>query len=155
MLMVSVCLVLPVVGCGGSPSGDVTTSETVIEGKKPKIEVPKGPPPTKLIVKDLVKGHGPPVKAGDELTVQYVALRWSGEPFQSSWDTGRPDPFTFKLHSHVVIPGWERGLSGMQVGGRRELVIPPQLIYYPGAHTESKLLPEDSLVYVVDLLDLR
>jgi len=87
--------------------------------------------------------------------VQFVALRWNGEPFQSSWDGDSFEPFVFRLHNvpHEVIPGWERGIPGMRQGGRRELIVPPKLIYWPNRHPGAEYLqPRASLVYVVEML---
>lgn len=170
--MIGICAALVVAGCGGgdddsstgssvagSTAAATTTakSSSVVEGVEPPIEVPKGPPPKKLVVKDLIKGRGDVARKGDEVTVQFAALRWNGEPFQSSWASGEFESFNFDLATvpHQVIPGWERGIPGMRVGGRRELVVPPQLIYYAHQDVQRTLRGSDSLVYVVDMLDVR
>jgi peptidylprolyl isomerase len=152
--------VLAVAGCGGgedSSGGESASTETAAI-QTHGVKVPKGPPPTRLIVKDLKKGHGAEAKVGERLTVSYVGLRWNGEPFQTSQDNGKPESFTFELNNrpHEVSPGWERGVPGMKVGGRRELIIPPQLIYYPGQVTErDRPGPQDTLIYVIDLLEVN
>jgi peptidylprolyl isomerase len=156
-LAIAVCAALAVAGCGDSSSGAGTTetTEKVVEGVKPKVKPPKGPPPEELIVKELAKGHGPKVKPSDEIKVQYVGLRWDGELFQSSWENGKFDPFTFKLDAHQVIRGWEKGIPGMRVGGRRELTIPPKYIGYLEVEPGARLNPENSLLYVVDVLAIE
>jgi peptidylprolyl isomerase len=122
------------------PKPKPTTNKT-----KPKVKVPKGPPPKKLVTKDLEKGKGPGAKKGDELTVEYVGVDYkTGKQFDASWDRG--EPFTFELGSGGVIAGWEQGIEGMKVGGRRELIIPPELAYGPEKGT---------LVFVVDLLAIE
>ncbi len=91
---------------------------------KPKVTVPEGDPPTSLQVDDLEQGTGPAAKPGSRLSVNYVGVNYSnGEEFDSSFSTGAP--FDFQLGAGMVIPGWNQGLEGMKVGGRRRLVIPP------------------------------
>jgi len=115
---------------------------------KPKVSVPSGAPPKKLEIKDLEKGSGPGAKPGDEVTVQYVGVNYkNGKEFDASWDRG--EPFTFQLGSHSVIEGWEQGLKGMKVGGRRELIIPPQLGY--GSQSTGTIPANETLVFVIDL----
>jgi peptidylprolyl isomerase len=117
---------------------------------EPKVYVPDGPPPAKVAVEDMIQGSGPAAKVGDELTVNFIAVRYTGgEFFESSWDW--PKPFTFELGMKDVIPGWVKGLPGMREGGRRHLVIPGKFAARGGV----SLLPEaeeNSLVYVVDLI---
>ncbi|HEX2266345.1 MAG TPA: FKBP-type peptidyl-prolyl cis-trans isomerase, partial [Solirubrobacterales bacterium] len=119
------------------------------EKTKPEITVPSGAPPKQLETKDLETGTGPAAKAGDEVTVQYVGVGHdSKEEFDASWDRG--EPFTFNLGAGEVIPGWDQGIEGMRVGGRRELVIPPQLAYGP-AGSPPVIGPNEALIFVVDL----
>ena len=101
---------------------------------------------------DLIHGSGPAAKAGDSVTVQYVLATYSsGKTIQSSWTS---QPFTFTLGAGQVIPGWDQGVAGMQVGGRRELIIPPSLGY--GAHSPGAgIAANDTLVFVVDLLKIN
>jgi peptidylprolyl isomerase len=121
--------------------------------KKPKVTVPSGPPPKKLVVKDLKNGKGPTAEAGDEVTVQYVGVDYkNGKEFDSSWS--RNEPFTFALGSSSVIPGWEQGIEGMKLGGRRELIIPPELAYGP-AGSPPTIGPNETLIFVVDLLAVK
>jgi len=115
---------------------------------KPEIPAPSGEPPTELVVEDVKPGKGPKAKAGDTLTMQYVGISWSsGEQFDASWDAGQP--FPFQLGAGMVIPGWDEGLVGMQKGGRRLLVIPPDLAY--GDQQNGSIAPNETLVFVIDL----
>jgi peptidylprolyl isomerase len=116
--------------------------------KKPKIVKPEGDPPADLVVKDIVKGKGPKAKAGDTLTMQYVGVSWStGEQFDASWDRGQP--FPFQVGAQMVIPGWDQGMVGMRKGGRRLLIIPPDLGY--GPQGSGPIGPNETLVFAVDL----
>ena len=117
--------------------------------RKPKVAKPEGAPPRKLQVEDLVKGTGAVAKAGDEVTVDYVGVSHStGKEFDSSWS--RNEPFTFPLGAQQVIPGWDEGVPGMRVGGRRKLTIPPDLAY--GAQgAPPDIGPNETLVFVIDL----
>jgi peptidylprolyl isomerase len=118
--------------------------------KKPKVTVPSGPAPKQLQEKDLVEGSGAEAKAGDEVTVQYVGVGYdSGEEFDASWDRG--EPFTFTLGAGEVIKGWDEGVAGMKVDGRRELTIPASLAYGP-AGSPPAIGPNETLIFVVDLL---
>jgi peptidylprolyl isomerase len=117
--------------------------------KKPKVKVPSGPAPAQLEVHDLITGSGPEAALGDQLTVQYVGVLYkNGKQFDTSWGKGKP--FTLQLGAGGVIPGWDQGLVGMQAGGRRELVIPPELAY--GAQGSPPTIgPNEPLVFVIDL----
>ena len=113
----------------------------------PEVPVPLGPPPSELVVEDLTVGSGAPVVAGDTVTVNYIGVSCStGGIFDASWTRG--EAATFPLGQ--VIPGWEQGLIGMQPGGRRLVVIPPDLAY--GAGGRPNIAPDETLVFVVDLL---
>lgn len=115
---------------------------------KPEIEKPSGDPPTKLYSRDIVVGTGKKAKAGDKVTVQYVGVAHStGEQFDASWDAGQP--FVFDLGAQMVIAGWDQGVEGMQEGGRRLLVIPPDLAYGPSG--QGPIGPNETLIFVVDL----
>jgi peptidylprolyl isomerase len=120
-------------------------------GKAPTVVVPTGAPPTELESSDLIVGAGAAAKAGDNISVQYVLATYSARKvIQSSW-TGQP--FQFTLGEGQVIPGWDKGVVGMQVGGRRELIIPPSLGY--GANSPGAgIAANDTLVFVVDLLKI-
>ena len=117
--------------------------------QKPDVVVPDGPPPADLLVEDLVVGDGPEAAAGTLVTVDYVGVSWStGTQFDASWD--RNDTFAFNLGAGEVIPGWDRGVDGMRVGGRRRLTIPPDLAY--GRHGAGGVIgPDETLIFVVDL----
>ena len=107
-------------------------------------------PPAELVITDLVEGDGPAIAAGQAAVVQYWGLRWSdGGTFDASWTRGQP--FTFALGTGQVIAGWDLGVDGMQVGGRRVLVIPPGLAY--GDRGAGNVIgPGETLVFVVDLV---
>jgi peptidylprolyl isomerase len=116
--------------------------------KKPQIRRPSGDPPTKLYSRDIVKGKGDAAKSGDSVSVQYVGVSFSsGEEFDTSW--GKPDPFEFQLGQGSVIKGWDEGVVGMRPGGRRLLVIPPDLAY--GPQGQGSIGPNETLLFVVDL----
>lgn len=115
---------------------------------KPSIPKPAGEPPAELYMRDIVVGKGKQVKAGDSATVQYVGVSYStGEQFDASWDSGKP--FTFQLGAQMVIPGWDEGVPRMREGGRRLLVIPPDLGY--GAQGQGSIAPNETLLFVIDL----
>ncbi|MER5710633.1 MULTISPECIES: FKBP-type peptidyl-prolyl cis-trans isomerase [unclassified Streptomyces] len=118
---------------------------------KPEVEVPEGDAPTELTVRDLVVGDGAEAKPGTVVRVHYVGVTFeTGKEFDASWDRG--EPFKFALGGGRVIKGWDRGLRGMKVGGRREIIVPPRLGY--GKQSPSPLIPAGStLVFVVDLID--
>jgi peptidylprolyl isomerase len=118
--------------------------------KEPTVTPPSGPAPTKLVTKELIVGTGPEAKAGDSVTVNYVGVLYKGgKVFDASWK--RNETFPFVLGKSQVIPGWEQGIVGMKVGGRRELIIPAELAY--GAKGSPPTIPPNSaLIFVVDLL---
>ncbi len=120
---------------------------------KPEVEVPDGEPPTTLEIDDITEGSGAEAQTGDTVSMQYVGVNYSnGEEFDASWNTG--EPFTFQLGSGSVIPGWDEGIPGMKVGGRRELIIPPDLGYGPQGQPPD-IPPNETLVFVVDLVDVQ
>jgi peptidylprolyl isomerase len=117
--------------------------------KKPAVTVPSGPPPKKLVIKDLIVGHGKAATASSTVTVNYVGVLYkNGKEFDSSWKRGQPT--TFPLSG--VIPGWTQGIPGMKVGGRRELIIPPSLAYKSQSY--GGIPPNSTLVFVIDLLSV-
>jgi len=129
------------------PPGPVATSK---KKTKPTVEVPDCAPPETLIVNELERGTGQEAKQGDKVTVQYVGVNFEGgEEFDSSWS--RNEPFPFTLGGGEVIPGWDQGVEGMKVGGRRELVIPPELAYGESGSPPT-IGPNETLVFVIDLL---
>ncbi len=116
--------------------------------------MPKGPPPKKLEIKEIEEGTGAEAKAGDEVSVQYAGVGYeSGEEFDSSWSRGA-EPFTFGLGAGQVIPGWDQGVEGMKVGGRRELIIPPELAYGE-AGSPPAIGPNETLIFVIDLVAVK
>jgi FKBP-type peptidyl-prolyl cis-trans isomerase len=122
--------------------------------QKPTVAVPKGPPPKTLTTRDLITGTGATAQTGKTVTVNYVGVLYSnGKEFDSSWSTGRPFA-PFVLGQGSVIPGWDKGLVGMKVGGRRELIIPPSLAYGK-AGSPPKIPGNATLVFVVDLLQVQ
>jgi len=136
-------------------SSTSTTGTTPTSGplsKAPTVTPPTGPAPTKLVTKDLIVGTGPEAKAGDTVTVNYVGVLYNGgKEFDASWK--RNEPFTFELGAGKVIKGWDQGVVGMKVGGRRELIIPAELGY--GAQGSPPTIPANAaLVFVVDLLSV-
>ena len=135
-------------------TGDPTPMPEVTPSGKdePEISVRQGDPPAKLVVRDLEVGTGAAAERGKALAVEYKGIRWAdGVVFDSTWDGGKP--FQFLLGANQVIQGWEQGLAGMKVGGRRELIVPPDLAY--GDHGQASIRPNETLVFVVDLLDVR
>jgi peptidylprolyl isomerase len=126
-----------------SPAGKFGTAPTLV--------VPPGTPPKSFEVSDLIAGTGAAVKTGDKLTMQYVLATYSTRKvIQSSWTS---QPFSLTLGVTSLIPGWDQGLLGMRVGGRREMIIPPSLGY--GAHSPGAgISKNDTLVFVVDLLKI-
>jgi peptidylprolyl isomerase len=120
--------------------------------RKPKVPKGKGNPPSELVAQDLIVGKGTRAKAGDTVTVQYVGVLFSnGKEFDSSWQGGKPGPgFEFPLGGGQVIPGWDQGVVGMREGGRRKLIIPPELAY--GAQGFPPDIPPDAaLIFDIDL----
>ena len=116
---------------------------------KPVITVPQGAPPTELVIEDLVEGDGQEATAGMQVSVDYMGINWSnGREFDASWNRG--DTFSFGLGAGMVIPGWDQGVQGMKVGGRRRLTIPPQMAY--GSSGAGGVIgPNETLIFVVDL----
>jgi peptidylprolyl isomerase len=121
-----------------------------VSDEKPAIPIPAEKPPTELVIEELTSGEGPEATAGRNVTVHYVGVAWSnGKQFDASWDRG--ETFAFRLGAGQVIEGWDRGVQGMKVGGRRRLTIPPQLGY--GSRGAGGVIKGgETLVFVVDLL---
>lgn len=152
LLIIALCASLAIAGCGGGGDSSSSTAASTAEESinvKPKVEVPSGAPPKQLESIDLIEGDGAEAKAGDNVTVQYVLVDYkSGKEIEASWDRG--EPFTFTLGTGSVIAGWDQGVEGMKVGGRRELIIPPQLAY--GAEGSPPIGPNATLIFVIDLV---
>jgi peptidylprolyl isomerase len=168
-------LALVAAGCGGGDDGSTSTSApaaadagtaTVAPAEtapstaaqapadpaldsKPEVDEPDGPASKKLKIRDIVEGTGAEAKAGDVVTADYVGVLYkNGKQFDASWDRGQP--INFQLGVGQVIPGWDQGIEGMKVGGRRELTIPPDLAY--GTEGSPPVIPPNApLIFVVDL----
>jgi peptidylprolyl isomerase len=121
--------------------------------EKPEIDFPDSPPPTDLEVTDLSAGSGAEAASGSTVVVHYVGVAHStGEEFDASYNRG--EPLSFRLGVGQVIAGWDQGVTGMKVGGRRKLVIPPHL-GYGDRGAGGVIKPGETLIFVVDLLDVR
>ena len=117
---------------------------------KPEVDFPGGEPPVDLQITDIRPGDGEVAKAGDTVQVHYVGVAYStGEEFDSSYDRG--DPLEFQLGAGRVIAGWDQGVQGMRVGGRRQLVIPPHLAYGDRG-AGNVIAPGETLIFVCDLV---
>lgn len=166
LLTIALCAALAIAGCGGDSSsssssgGESTDASTAIKwspagkfGTKPEVVAPGGAAPKKLESRELIEGTGAEAKAGDKVTVQYVGVDFkTGKEFDSSWS--RNEPFAFTLGAGEVIAGWDQGVAGMKVGGRRELIIPPELAYGPAGYPPA-IAPNETLVFVIDLLAVK
>ena len=160
LLPLVLAAVLAVAGCGGSDSEEeasapapTATAEATPEAGKPEVEVPRGKAPKRLLTNDLEVGSGATAEAGKTVSVHYVGVSFvNGRQFDASWDTGQP--FSFTLGAGEVIPGWDQGVAGMKVGGRRRLVIPPDLAYGPQGSPPT-IGPNETLVFVIDLLGIQ
>ena len=117
---------------------------------RPEIDFPGGEPPAELQITDVWEGNGAAANPGDTVQVHYVGVAYStGEEFDASWNRG--DPLQFELGAGRVIQGWDQGLQGMKVGGRRQLIIPPAMAYGDrGAGTA--IAPGETLIFVCDLV---
>ena len=120
--------------------------------ERPTIDRPEGDIPFELGIDDLVEGEGEEATKGSKVSVHYVGVAFStGDEFDASWNRGQP--FEFKLGAGQVIPGWDAGVEGMKVGGRRQLTIPSAMAY--GARGAGGVIkPHEPLVFVVDLLSV-
>jgi peptidylprolyl isomerase len=117
---------------------------------RPEIDFPSGDPPASLEIIDIWEGDGAVAKAGDMVKVHYVGVAFStGEEFDASWNRG--EPLAFRLGGGQVIAGWDQGIEGMRVGGRRQLVIPADLAY--GDRGAGRVIaPGETLIFVCDLV---
>jgi peptidylprolyl isomerase len=176
LIILAIVLTLSLAACGedDEPAGGGTTTtestpepaptdddpvEVIAEGisenldERPKVPAPQTEPPTELVMEDIVKGKGRAAKAGNTVSVQYVGVSWStGQEFDASWNSGQP--FPFPLGGGRVIPGWDQGVEGMKKGGRRLLVIPPEL-GYGATGSPPVIAPNETLIFVVDMVDPR
>lgn len=182
VLVALVAAALLAAGCGDDDGGSATTATTETQAttpttpttpedeaprarkvkpsageadidRKPKVPPGKGNPPTELVVQDLIAGDGTRAKSGDTVSVRYVGVLFEdGEEFDSSWKNGKGQTFQFSLGGGQVIPGWDQGIVGMREGGRRKLIIPPELAY--GAQGFPPDIPPDAaLIFDVDLVE--
>jgi FKBP-type peptidyl-prolyl cis-trans isomerase len=169
MGILAACAAMAVAGCGGS-SGSASNDSTAtastaatglsgpngiepvdaLRGPEPAVTVPKGPPPTKIIVRELKEGTGTEAKTGDLVTIQFNAIFFNGKHFESSWEFGKA--FRFKLGADKVSPGWEKGIPGMKEGGRYKLIVPWTRISHFGIPPGTD--PTDAEIYVLDLLEV-
>ena len=119
---------------------------------KPKVTIPQSEAPSQLVIDEIVIGSGDEAVKGKNVSVHYVGVAWSnGKQFDASWD--RDEAFEFRLGAGQVISGWDNGVAGMKVGGRRQLTIPPDMGY--GAHGAGGVIKGgETLVFVVDLLNV-
>ncbi len=124
-----------------------------LDRTKPEIDYPEGQPPADLQIDDQIVGDGPEAKAGMTVSAHYVGVAYStGEEFDASWNRGQP--LDFRLGVGQVIQGWDKGIAGMKVGGRRRLTIPAHLAY--GDRGAGGVIgPGETLIFVVDLVDAR
>jgi peptidylprolyl isomerase len=121
--------------------------------ERPEIDFPEGDPPADLEITDISVGDGAEAQPGSTVSVHYVGVAHStGEEFDASWNRGQP--FDFPLGAGKVIQGWDKGVAGMKVGGRRKLVIPPHLGYGDRGAGRS-IRPGETLIFVVDLLGVN
>lgn len=120
--------------------------------EKPEVDFPGGEPPADLEIKEIWEGDGAEAKDGDNVSVHYVGVAFStGEEFDSSWNRGTP--LQFKLGSGMVIKGWDQGVKGMKVGGRRQLIIPAHLAYGDRGAGHA-IGPGETLIFVCDLVSV-
>jgi peptidylprolyl isomerase len=121
-----------------------------MRNEKPEVDFPEGEPPAELEISDIWEGDGAVAKAGDTVQVHYVGVAYStGEEFDASWSRGAP--LEFRLGVGQVIAGWDQGVQGMRVGGRRQLIIPPGLAYGDRGAGRS-IAPGETLIFVCDLV---
>jgi len=140
----------PTATAEATPTGSKDLKDT---DSKPLVPKPTGEPPKQLETKDIVKGKGKAAKKGDTVEMQYVGVAHStGEEFDASWDRG--EPFTFTLGQGQVIKGWDQGIVGMKVGGRRQLTIPGRLAYGEQGSPPA-IGPNETLVFIVDLKKIQ
>jgi peptidylprolyl isomerase len=136
------------------PQQPAVTPETPKELQtKPKVEKGKGSPPKKLESEDIIVGKGKTATSGSQVTVNYVGVLFeSGKEFDASWE--RKQPFPFQLGAGTVIPGWDKGVEGMKVGGRRRLTIPPDQAYGEQGSPPT-IGPNETLIFVIDLVKVQ
>lgn len=148
------------IGCGGGSTGKAASGpgeaaglEAAQEPPGPSLTAPEGEPPGRLVVDDLREGRGRPAEVGDEVVVNYKGIHWDGTSYANSWTYRRPPEF--ELGTGRLEQGFDLGIRGMKEGGRRELRIPARLSYRPGFRPSGRLDPDASLLFIVELLELR
>lgn len=144
-------------GASETPSADTSSDDAptaVPDSRKaPTVEVPEGEPPTELKIEDEIVGGGAEAKKGSTLQVHYVGVSWStGDEFDSSWSRG--EPLEFQVGKGMVIQGWDEGLQGMKVGGRRRITIPPEMAY-GSQGVDGVIGPNETLIFVCDLVSVE
>lgn len=160
-LLVLAALVACAVGIGCGDSGEEAASSRgedvateLAEGPPgPSLVAPEEGPPDELVTRDLREGEGRAAKAGDEVVVNYKGIHWDGTSYANSWTYRRPPEF--ELGTGRLEQGFDLGIRGMKEGGRRELRIPARLSYRPGFRPSGRLDPDASLLFIVELLELR
>lgn len=151
VLIAGACGSKQATGAAGATGIDGVTV-TGDAGAKPTIKIADQAPPANLVSLDLIVGSGDEAASGQTVTVQYVGVAWSSKTqFDASWDRGQP--FSFPLGVGQVIPGWDQGVAGMRVGGRRLLIIPSELGYGPSGFPPA-IAGNETLVFVVDLVSV-
>jgi peptidylprolyl isomerase len=140
-------------GTHESNGGSGLPTVTATAGSAPSVKIPATRPPTKLVVKTLIKGTGAPIAKGQEVVTQYVGVLWrTGKTFDSSWTRGAPFGFQLDATPAQIIPGWDKGLVGVPVGSRVLLVIPPADGYGKSGNSSAGIKGTDTLVFVVDIV---
>jgi peptidylprolyl isomerase len=157
MLTLAACAFLASCG-GGDGSGSTATPKTAGESEAdspvgeqapgPYVEVPEGPPPKRLVVRDIEEGTGAEAKLGDMVTVRYVGVNWAGQQYSNAWTY--PEAPSFKLGGPELERGFGMGVEGMRVGGRREVIVPTPLLAHPG-DPPLRLPSNQTVVFLVDL----
>jgi peptidylprolyl isomerase len=171
LALISAAALVLLVACGEGDSAEdpagaaqpSTTSKRPVKAeirkpakKEPAVVIPEGPPPKQLVINDLRVGDGATAKVGDQLTAEYIGFNY-GDGYQFDLHAhrwGKGEPAEFELGAEEVIPGWDQGIEGMRVGGRRELIIPPDLAY-GNVSPPPEVGPNETVVFVVELLGLE
>lgn len=150
---IGVCFALLAAGCGSGSSGSSTAAEVTVktDDGAPSVTLPSGPLPKKLVIEELKKGTGATARTGDNVVVRYVGVVYQT---QRELDREWRHPFTYELGSHQQLEGWEKGIPGMKVGGRRKVIVPPALAYEKLGGSPP-VSPDSTLVFVFELLDIE